>query len=284
MRAWSRALRFVALVIATTTAGELLHGWMALAGWSRPDAAFVAALFAGSGTTAAIVAFVVLRLRVGPGRPGPSRTARWAAIAGVLVAAWLMVAGWLEGGAWLTPQLQLWLWPGALLLTPTPTWLLEPVVDAAWLVLAMAVNSLVYALAATVVHLATGSIHARPAPVPSELCAAGLVLGVLSWLVPAVLPADAMTAALAVLGLGGLTLGVLAPQHGALAAAIALPGLLVPALLEALTIGSAAPAALVVAREIVRATAVTSAGVGAALAGGGLSRLVAGPDPAHRLH
>lgn len=283
-RAWGRALRFVALVAATTMAGELLLTWMALAGWSRPDAAFLAALFAGACTTAAVVAFAVLRLRAGAGRAGPSRTARWAAIAGVLVAAWLTVAGWLEGGAWSTPHLPLWLWPGALLLSPAPTWLLEPALDASWLVVAMAVNGLVYGLAATVVHLVIDAMRAGPAAVPPELCAAGLVLGVLSWLTPAVVPADAVTAAVATLGLGGLALGVLAPRHGALAAAVALPGLLVPALVEMLAVGGAAPLALVVAREVVRATAVASAGVGAALAGGGVSRLVAGPDAAHRLH
>lgn len=267
----------MAVVIATTMAGELFHAWMALIGWSGPDAGFLAALLAGSCTVAVLVAYVILRLRAGPGRPGPSRTARWAAITGVLVAAWLMVLAWLEGGLWFTPQLALWLWPGALLLAPVPTWILAPELSAAWLVVAMAVNGLVYALAATVAHLAIAPIHEQRATVPPELCGVGLVLGVLSWLTPTVVPAHAMTAALVVLALGGLALGVLAPRHGAVAAAAALPGLLVPSLLETLLVGSAAPVALVVAREVVRAAAVASAGVGAALAGGGLSRLVARP-------
>lgn len=126
---------------------------MTLVGWNRPDAGFLAALAAGGLNVAFVVTFLVHRLRAGPGVAGPSRSARWGTIAGTCVASWLMVLAWLEGGVWLTPQLVLWLWPGALLLTPVPAWMVAPASNASWLVIAMAVNGLLYALAAFLVHL-----------------------------------------------------------------------------------------------------------------------------------
>ena len=144
-------------------AGELFHLSMTFRGWNRPDAGFLAALAAGTVTGILIVAFLARRLRAGAGRPGPSRTARWGALVGTLVAAWLMALAWLEGGVWLTPQLALWLWPPARLLAPVPTWIVAPAVSASWLAVAMAANGLVYALLATVAHLVVAAVRGRVA-------------------------------------------------------------------------------------------------------------------------